>query len=65
MLVYVDDLFIANNNETNLISLNTTLVDDFKIKYLVLCCFFLGLDIARSSSGITLATQVCTGFIRE
>lgn len=52
LLVYVDDIAIASNNAADLAEVKRVLAKAFKIKDLGLMRFFLGLEIARSSSGI-------------
>lgn len=57
VLVYVDDIVIASNNDEELSALKSTLVAAFKIKDLGLMRFFLGLEIARSVSGISVCQR--------
>lgn len=54
MLVYVDDIAIASNNSDYFASLKAILSRAFNIKDLGLLCFFLGLEIARSSKGVSV-----------
>ena len=52
--MYVDDISIASNNDRELTALKSTLAAAFKIKDLGPMQFFLGLEIARSTSGISV-----------
>lgn len=54
VLVYVDDILIASNDDEALSQLQTLLRSEFKIKDLGQARFFLGLEIARSSDGISV-----------
>ena len=57
VLVYVDDIAIASNNDPELVALKLALATAFKIKDLGTMRFFLGLEIARSSSGISVCQR--------
>ncbi|XP_019429920.1 PREDICTED: uncharacterized protein LOC109337405 [Lupinus angustifolius] len=54
ILVYVDDMILTGNNLTEIQSVKTYLHKSFKIKDFGPLRFFLGLEIARSKSGIHL-----------
>ena len=53
-MVYVDDLFLAGNDIHEINSVKQLLHDRFIIKDLGDIKYFLGMEVARSSKGITL-----------
>lgn len=52
VIVYVDDIVICCNNDSEVALLKSQLKDHFKLRDLGPMKYFLGLDIARSSDGI-------------
>lgn len=54
LLVYVDDVILASNNFSNILSVNTSLNDTFKIKDLGKLKYFFGLEISHSITGINV-----------
>ena len=54
LLVYVDDILIASDNKQAMDELKVLLDQQFKLKDLGELKFFLGLEVARSASGISL-----------
>ncbi|CAN1766532.1 Retrovirus-related Pol polyprotein from transposon TNT 1-94 [Linum perenne] len=57
VLVYVDDIIMTGNDIQGIKDLKTNLHDKFTIKDIGELKFFLGLEIARSSQGITLCQR--------
>ncbi len=57
LLVYVDDMLITSNNFAAIQSLKIFLDKQFKLKDLDTLKFFLGLEVARSSSGTSLCKR--------
>lgn len=57
VLVYVDDILIAGNDLTAITDLKFFLADNFKLKDLGTLKYFLGLEVARSSSGIFISQR--------
>lgn len=58
LLVYVDNIILASNNQKEVDDLKKFLNECFKLKY------FLGLEVARSSKGISLSenTTLCNSY---
>ena len=54
LLVYVDDILLASDNKQAVDELKVLLDQQFKLKDLGELKFFLGLEVARSASGISL-----------
>jgi len=54
ILVYVDDLLITGDNSKTIVQINALLHEALTIKDLGLARYFLGIEIARSSSGTLL-----------
>jgi hypothetical protein len=57
LLVYVDDILIASNSAEDVAALKSYLDSQFKLKDLGLVRYFLGLEIARSSKGISISQR--------
>jgi hypothetical protein len=65
LLVYVDDIIIASNDASAVSQLTTYLNTKFKLKDLGPLKFFLGLEIARCSKGISICQRKYTLEILE
>jgi hypothetical protein len=59
LLVYVDDIVLANNYSHAIIDLIAFLNSQFKLKDLGHLKFFLGLEIAKTADGISLCQRKC------
>lgn len=57
LLVYVDDIVIASNDDDTVAQLKTDLAKAFKLRDFGPLKYFLGLEIARSSFGISLCQR--------
>ena len=59
-LVYVDDILIASNNEAVVDDFKKFLDNKFKLKDLGVLKYFLGLEVARTTKGISLCKRKYT-----
>jgi hypothetical protein len=57
LLVYVDDILIASNDMPSVNTLKASLHAEFKLKDLGNLKYFLGLEVARSTKGISLCQR--------
>jgi len=57
LIVYVDDIVLTGNNEEEIRRLKLLLSKEFEIKDLGLLRFFLGMEVARSSKGISVSQR--------
>lgn len=60
VLVYVDDIIIASNNDDDVVFVTSSLTHHFKLRDLGPLRYFLGLEIARSSKGISVSQRKYT-----
>ena len=54
ILIYVDDILVASNNLQDIKDFKAFLHEQFKLKALGPLKYFLGLEVARTSKGISL-----------
>lgn len=57
LLVYVDDIVIASSNEATIVQLKEDLAKCFKLRDLGPMKYFLGLEIARTTAGISICQR--------
>lgn len=57
LFVYIDDLILAGTDSNEINMVKKFLDDKFKIKDLGSLKYFLGLEVARSKSGITICKE--------
>ena len=57
LLIYVDDMILTGNDTSEISNVKQTLDNLFRIKDLGALKFFLGLEVARSSKGISLCQR--------
>lgn len=60
VLVYVDDIIITSNNDDDVVSVMASLTDHFKLRDLGPLRYFFGLEIDRSSTGISVSQRKYT-----
>ena len=60
MLIYVDDMIITDNDENVIAALKESFHTKFRIKDLVQLRYFLSIEIARSTYGISISQQKYT-----
>ena len=57
LIVYVDDIIVTGDDQLELESLKEYLVSKFELKDLGALKYFLGMEVARSSSGISVSQR--------
>ena len=55
LIVYADDFVVTGNDEAKIQNLKKHLASSFDIKALGLLTYFLGIEVAYSTSGIVLS----------
>uniref|UniRef100_A0A803PSX6 Reverse transcriptase Ty1/copia-type domain-containing protein n=1 Tax=Cannabis sativa TaxID=3483 RepID=A0A803PSX6_CANSA len=60
ILIYVDDIVVASNNDNVISHFKTYLHDKFKLKDLGTIRFFLGLEVGRTKKGISVSQRPFT-----
>ena len=60
ILIYVDDILVASNNLQDIKDFKVFLHKQFKLKALGPPKYFLGLEVARTSKGISLCQRKYT-----
>jgi hypothetical protein len=66
ILVYVDEVILVGNSVTEFTTIKSILHDKFKIKDLGQLKYFLGLEVAHSSKGISLCQRkYCLDLIED
>jgi len=55
LIVYVDDIIISGSDSTGIADLKIYLAKQFHTKDLAVLHYFLGIEVARSSQGISLS----------
>jgi hypothetical protein len=57
LIVYVDDIIITRNYEEEIKKIKKHLAQEFEVKDLRLLCYFLGIEVSRSTKGIYLSQR--------
>ena len=60
MIVYVDDIVPSGDDHAEIIQLKERMGDEFEIKDLGNLKYFLGMEVARSKEGISVAQRKYT-----
>jgi hypothetical protein len=65
-LVYVDDIILAGTNLNEFTRIKSILDSQFKIKYLGVLKYFLGLEVAQSREGICISQRkYCLDLLKD
>ena len=54
VVIYMDDLIVTGDNDIDIDDVKLLLKRKFEMKYLGELCYFLGIEVIRSPSGIWL-----------
>ena len=55
LIVYVDAIILSGDDTAEIIQLKKKMGDEFEIEYLGSLKYFLGIEVARSTEGISLS----------
>ena len=64
LIVYVEDIVITDNDHDGIQQLKQYLSHHFQIKDLDKLKYFLGIEVAQSSTSIAISQRVCIGYTR-
>ena len=57
LIVYVDDIILIGDDEAEMINMKNTLSQEFEIKDLGALRYFLGMEVAQTSKGISVSQR--------
>ena len=65
LIVYVDNIILTGDDEAKMINLKNTLSREFEIKHLGALRYFLGMEVAQTSSEISVSQRKYVFFLLE